>query len=382
MATQTNKSVKALRKFVKKQTKGLEDVESSLNPFSLFEQLIEKWDYRECDSIPIPSFRFYDEVKVKGNRVKIRHIGVPNESMRALHPLFQTFIEEACARGGNKLSYFVNLPSSAAFVKEKTPIQNVIRHQNGQYFYIVDITEAYDSVNMDLFVVLLTTILRYDTYKTEFDAFIRKLTKFGIFDEELLYPVLLDPLAGYVQKFVNLSCKGLHGGLVTGAPSSPYLFNVYCEILIDRSLRYECGSYDGRRILYSRYADDLVFSDVKPFWDYIREALRKRITSSGLRINHRKVKKLYKKQGTVFVTNTGIKRDEGIAFSQKKRRHLRGMIHNYFVLGNVLPAEVAGHIAHFKDYLNHCEPNKSDLKLWKYCKKFEETRARLALLTH
>lgn len=381
-------SIKALRRFVRTKTRGLEDVPTSLNPFYLFEQLIDEWDFREKtfggdgETIPRPQFHFFDDVKVKDGKVKVRHIGAPNRSMHKLHTLFQKFMEDACAKGGNELSRLKNLPSSAAFVKGKNTLDNVIAHQESQYFYIVDIAKAYDSVNTDLFVVMLVAILKYDTHRALFDEFIRKLAKFGTFDEELLYPILEDPLAGHMQKFVGMFCKGLHGGLVTGAPSSPYLFNLYCEILIDRSLRYECKCYDGRRILYSRYADDLVFSDAHPIWPRIRKELRKRITSSGLALNHRKAKVLYKKQGTVFVTKTGIKEDEGICFSSKKRRHLHGIIRHFFVNGHVTPEVVAGHIAHFKEYFGRVTPTKSDLKTWKLCKEFERARANIALHIH
>jgi len=50
------------------------------------------------------------------------------------------------------------------------------------------------------------------------------------------------------------------GGLIQGAPASHPLFNLYCAERLDIKLREYCAKYN---LVYTRYVDDILFSDTE-----------------------------------------------------------------------------------------------------------------------
>jgi hypothetical protein len=307
-----------------------------------------------------------------------------------LQRLFQQFVQEACKveelEGQKVVTFIRTLRSSTAFVPGSTVIENVKRHQAGQYFYIVDLKDAYDEVDLDLLATIIVLILKRDQYWSEFQQFLRSVSKFGQPDFKAIEHVMyLDPVTPWVHTFLKLYCSGKPGGLGTGCVASPYLFNLYCEVMLDGGVRYLCKSGQ-TEATYTRYADDLVISSSKPLFSKFRREVRKRIRSASFGPSHRKSKVLYREQGTVFITKTGITRGGKLAFPQKKRRQLHGMIHNYLEVGTVLPNVVAGHIAHFKEYLKGVSVSpcgkrmpltQSDQKTLALCEQFRKTRRKI-----
>jgi hypothetical protein len=83
--------------------------------------------------------------------------------------------------------------------------------------------------------------------------------------------------------------KGL-GGLIQGAPSSPYLFETYCRFGgLDRSLSEYCGKLG---FYYSRYVDDILISSPRELGRRIGPKVREMVGMYGFTLNDRKTKRV------------------------------------------------------------------------------------------
>ena len=374
-------------KIARNATTGLEEVDTHVDPFSdlIFQTIVDRWNYRNNGPISYPIFEFYWKSENKNGRVKHREIGKPNESMKMLHGLFQEFVESACVRSRKKI--LVSLPSCTAFKAGCSQFENAKKHLGGRYFYITDLSDAYGTVDTEILSLIITAILiagePTDSVNEEIldavDGFFHAAQfGHGYRNKEILMRIEHHPIAKRVKKFISRFCRSSVGnGLVTGAPSSPYLFNLYCEILFDRSLRKFCKPSGERQITYSRYADDLVFSADRPILSKDRAAIRQKLAASDFRVNHRKSKVLFIEQGTVFITGVGLPRDgsKQLIYPQKIRYKLHALIKNWYERGDVEEDVVVGHIAQFKAYLKHIlKPTKTDERTLALCTKFEKLR--------
>lgn len=344
--------------FVDNITKRLIAVNPNVDPFGLFVPL-KKWC--EARKIPevdwVPRFDFFD--KVVGS--KHRTIGAPNISAAMLHRLFRRWLQKECLQH-EELKRFVMPRSATAFVYGSSPLQNVWRHRLGRHFYILDLKDAYRNVDVVLLGLIITAILKYDAYREDLGDFLHA-SSFGKCDEAVLRKVRTDPLYVRVARFVNTFCTDASGrGLITGGPASPFLFNLFYEAVLDPALRRTCGQQD---IIYSRYADDLVFSHpTRPIFPVIRKKIRSVIHGLGT-VNHCKSRVLDRAKGVVFITGFGLGEGREIVFPQKKRTKLRGMLRTAFRRQEeVNVAVICGHIAHFREYLRRREePTAQDRRL-------------------
>lgn len=340
-------------------------VEGYHNPFHLLESVAGE---------PNIDFKWHE---VHGKR---RLIGHPNKPMRQLHELFRHYLEDGIreidSRGGYELR---KLPSSTAFVAGSNPLQNAWRHRWGRYFYLLDLWNAYPSVDLDRLAQLLVFIKAFRSYEVDYSF--SMLGRNPFLEQELR----ADPLCAPMLAFLETYCAGLYGkGLAVGGLISPQLFNWYCEVYLDAPLREVCGRYE---LTYTRYADDCTFSRTQPVISKIREEIRCCVKNAGFSVNHRKSHVLARPMGTVFVTKIGLRgegpKDTGSAilvFSKKKRRRLHGIIGSYLKMQMDWPEKVSGLIAEFLHYYKNVrKPTKTDQKTFALCKKFEAvwTRKRL-----
>ena len=120
------------------------------------------------------------------------------------------------------------------------------------------------------------------------------------------------------------------GSLPQGAPSSPIITNLICQILDMRLLRV-AKAY---RLDYTRYADDLTFStNDRTFLDVQKEfyeAVTAEIERAGFTVNHKKTRLLFKdskQQVTGLVVNKKISVDQ--AYCKKTR----AMAHRLYTQG-------------------------------------------------
>lgn len=327
--------VVAFRKHI---TAKLPRVDPSIDPFACFDEKV----------LEIPRFEFFVQAKKSGDRIKRRLIGNPNEGMRKLHKNFGEYVARHVEKA--RMPDLVRLPSATAFSPGSSPLRNAMRHLIGRHFYLVDLVHAYDMLNTDILAMMLVAIVREDEYFLDWQSFTHNL-KYGVRNEEHLYRTLGDPLAPRMQAFINTFIRASHGrGLITGAPVSPYLFNLYGEVMLDAPLRHLCRSQE-ERVQYMRYADDLTFSSQRFIWSNVRREIRKRIETAGFDVNHRKSQVLYRKTGPAFVTGFGIGEEDRLIYPGKKRRRLKGMLLSAIRRGQGDPQVLNGHIAAFEEYL-------------------------------
>lgn len=325
-------------------------------------------------------------VKVAGGRPTIdfhwkktgskrRLIGNPNNPTRRLHKLFLQYLQAGIRNMQNESFCLKRLPSSTAFVKKSNPLKNAEIHLKGKFFYILDIKDAYTSLNLKKLALLIVYIINNNVYGTEFS--LRGLGRNQNYQERLRN----DPVYFNTISFLESFCSGIRGeGIAVGGPVSPYLFNLYCEVFIDIHLRKLCEKY---KMTYTRYADDLVFSREKLVSSELRREIRDCIKHADFQINHRKSKVLSREMGTIFVTKVGLREPEKqgssrsiIVFPQKKRRKLHGLIGNYLKAGMVKPELVSGYIAEFLHYFkNVTVKTATDKKTFALCREFKTARA-------
>lgn len=141
--------------------------------------------------------------------------------------------------------------------------------------------------------------------------------------------------------------------LSIGAPSSPMISNFVMHEF-DEAMQEFCMALS---VNYTRYADDLCFSSIKPEQLKIVERyvlkLVKELISPKLTINSEKTVHVSKKQSR-FVTGLVISNDGEISLGREKKRLYKSMVHRY-VLGKLDKADqqkLCGFIA----YANSVEP--------------------------
>lgn len=320
---------------------------------------------------------------------KRRLIGHPNKYLRVLHARFDERLRAAIRHMGDDGKHLRQLPSACAFVRGANPTVHAKEHAANEFFYITDLADAYPSIDLARLAMLLTYVARFDEYRSEFSL--------AMLSANPLAEIVLqgDPMYQSVLEFLECYCAGMYGkGLAVGGPLSPRLFNLYCEAYLDRDMRGICRRQE---IVYTRYADDLVFSRDRLIGGDTRRTLRQVIAKAGFSVNHRKSQVLSRKMGTVFVTKVGLassheKREEDVeeyenfpyendpptcsarlVFPQRKRRQLHGLIGSYLSQQMDWPEKVSGFVAQFLYYYKNVEvPTATDRKTFQLCRKFEE----------
>lgn len=84
--------------------------------------------------------------------------------------------------------------------------------------------------------------------------------------------------------------EGGRGGLIQGAPSSPYLFETYCRYGgLDRDLYEYC---DKLGFHYSRYVDDILISSPRILGKRIGPSVREAVAKYGFELSDKKTKRV------------------------------------------------------------------------------------------
>lgn len=152
---------------------------------------------------------------------------------------------------------------------------------------------------------------------------------------------------GYSKKNSYLLAKlcCLDDNLPQGAPTSPYLSNLYMFSFDDNIMRY-CHE---KGIIYTRYADDITFSsksdiDIKTLTEFIKDELKKK----KLSLNPAKSKVMYKSDAQIV---TGVVINERMRLPKKKRQELRQEM--YYVITRGLENHINFIKCNKKNYLRH-----------------------------
>lgn len=203
-------------------------------------------------------------VKPDGS-IKWRQVWAPDEATRQVHRDLLTHLYAQDAE----------LPYAYGAVPGRSVVDNVQAHREGWHFYMVDFQDAFPSVKLGRLATMLAG--KY---------------------MDLIPGEVLD----FLQSYFTVDEED---GLILGPPSSPYLFNLYCE-----QLDQELGDYtEEHGITYTRWIDDLTFSSPKdngPIGKRKRAHIRDCIEDNGFSIAHKKSKVHSLDNGPVTITGISL----------------------------------------------------------------------------
>lgn len=187
---------------------------------------------------------------------------------------------------------------SHAFQRGKSILSNARVHKNKRYVVNVDLEDFFGSIH-------------FGRVK-------------GFFEHNNDFKLPTDVATIIAQ----LTCY--KGRLPQGAPSSPIITNLICNIMDIRLLRL-AKEY---RLDYTRYADDLTFStNNKKFincCDEFLSQLNVEIERAGFHINNKKTRLAYKSSRQVV---TGVTVNEKLAVNSKYRKETRAMADHLYRTG-------------------------------------------------
>jgi hypothetical protein len=245
-----------------------------------------------------------NEAFVKIDRKSGKQVGVKvthkaNQALRVIHDKFLDFL----------YSYGIhekkNFPFAFAWVSGTSePVNQALlfhkRKDTGffpQYWFVTDIKDAYESVDISQLAVILSMFMRGQVLHYE------------------LKPIL--------EKF----CQGMNGGLARGYSTSPLLFNIYAGELIDRALflmalRYGCN--------FCRLGDDIIITSKDPIGRRKRKRFLGIIREAGFTISVKKTRYInLKVQKTFKIFNVNIRNTllgATILPSKTTERKMKGML--------------------------------------------------------
>jgi hypothetical protein len=235
---------------------------------------------------------------------KYRTVYAPNNPMRQLQSVLLSEVR----------ALNVPLPYATAGRPGANIFSHVRPHIGHQYVVQYDIVDAFDSVRANTLHDLLG--------------------RYG-------------PRGVWIAEAAGHYSMHLGGGLITGAASSPELFNLYAAALIDVPLErlfQACGRGD---IGYTRYLDDLVFSSEKPIGRRLRTQILDVIRCGGFELSYRKacVSDLAA-DSHVVINGVGIRLTGETFISRPFRRQLIRMLQKA-AIGEFPAQRLAGNMGAF-----------------------------------
>lgn len=253
-----------------------------------------------------------------------RTINAPKEELKELQRAIKDFLEDAG----------VNPHTAAyAYVKHRSAKDAVIRHQRtGHTCYLkLDFSDFFGSCNKETIMSSLMQI-----------PFFARMN-----------PQVLNDM---------LHVAMLNNGLPQGTPLSPWLTN---QIMLpyDFEIAKICNE---RKITYTRYADDMLFSaNNKTALHTAIVAVRRIIANSNLRINNNKtrISTIYGKNWNLgLMTN----KDNEITVGWRNKERARATLYNFILNPNAVTSQQASEILGKWQYYRQIEPEYFDNMLRKY----------------
>lgn len=184
------------------------------------------------------------------------------------------------------------------FQKQKSIVTNAKIHRNKRYVLNIDLQDFFDSFHFGR---------------------VR-----GFFEKNRDFALPIEVATVLAQ----LTC--FEGCLPQGAPTSPIITNLICQILDNRLLKI-AKQY---KLDYTRYADDLTFStNDKTFvehWEEFVCAVQKEIERAGFKINENKTRLIYKDSQQKV---TGLVVNEKVNVAQEYFRRTKAMAHSLYKTG-------------------------------------------------
>lgn len=224
---------------------------------------------------------------------KVRTIAVPNARMRKLQSEFLSYLRD-------ELEGLV-LQNAMSARRGSLALDNALVHADSMHFYKLDFANAFPSVTAGRLAEVLHELIPGTTSKNFF-------------------------------AFLSRFCFVEGQGLAQGGAASPFLFDLYCDVLVDRKVRallWERDECQEPTVLYTRYVDDLVFSSRhKTISPILTRRIRGVVREAGFEINYSKTATLDRVRENVVVTGFRLLPGPNlpIAFDEKFARKLEGRL--------------------------------------------------------
>ena len=245
------------------------------------------------------------DIKKKNNCVRV--ISAPNEDLKDIQRKLGYLLElhhKAFLKEKN-----IDNKISHGFEKNKSIITNAAVHRNNKYILSIDIKDFFDSIHFGR---------------------VR-----GFFNKNIEFNLPLDMATVMAQ----LVCY--KGVLPQGAPTSPIVSNLICNILDIRILNL-VKKY---RMNYTRYADDMTFSTndrcIVDNYDGILEEIANELGKFGLHINDKKTRLIYKDSRQEV---TGLVVNKIINVNRHYCKKTRAMAENLYRKGSFYIGDEEGSI--------------------------------------
>lgn len=235
-----------------------------------------------------------------------RTIHSPSKSLKALQKKLSNLLYKKQEEIWRELDTPPNI--SHGFHKNRSILTNASVHRNKRYLLNLDLQNFFESFHFGR---------------------VR-----GYFHKNKHFNCSLEVATALAQ----LSCY--NGSLPQGAPSSPVITNLICQIMDYRILKI-AKKY---RLDYSRYADDLSFSTndrhFLNYFDAFFEELKKEIVSSGFAINEDKTRLAFRDSKQVV---TGLVVNKRISVDKDFFRKTRAMAHSLYTKGHYYIDSLSAH---------------------------------------
>lgn len=283
-----------------------------------------------CEDARFSTYPCWDENPL-GGTLKVRFVSKPNEAMRTVHERLMAYLRRLP----------VSLPYAMGARPGNSPRKNAGYHRHNRFVYLTDIHRAYPSVDGWR---LAATLIQVDRR-----------------------------LAGHkdsVHEFLERYCLTEGGGLITGAPASPDLFNLYLGLALDPSLGEFARAYG---LAYSRYLDDLIFSSRRlPIGETKRRLIRTFIEAAGFQVNHRKSRVWDLRKGPIIINGIGIAQDGRTFLPRWYLRKLRGLVHAAMRNPEISPDKVAGTMGVFWAATDRSRLTQAERKLVEQYRAYQQ----------
>ena len=255
---------------------------------------------------------------------KKRPVAEPSPGLYLLHKKIIGYLE----------SLSVPLPSATGMVKGGSPIKNVLLHREGQYFYLLDIKKAYQSMTAKRLAGVLHNL---EEFRTDYDE---------------------------IVEFLERYCFVPGEGLATGAPASPLFFNIYFEIEVDQKIRKllaKHGEVPGRPCFrYTRYVDDLtISSSTTRVSRSIRKEIRSVISEAGFDIHPEKSRLLTRGKDAIEINGLRLLPEGRLSLSQEFLNSLEKRLDVWLVSRDETETKhLRGLIGHFTGLVRELDHNR------------------------
>lgn len=226
----------------------------------------------------------------------VRHISAPDRDLKYVQRcLADALWKHQVSLWGDKIN---KLNISHAYEKNKSIITNATIHKNKHIVINIDLLDFFGSFHFGRVL-----------------GFFKKNRNFQL-------------PHGVAVVIAQIACY--QGALPQGAPSSPIITNLVCQILDYKIL----GIAKKYRLDYTRYADDLTFSTNNKIFISREESflceLEKAINKAGFQINNTKTRLIYKSSRQVV---TGLTINKKLSVSKEYYKNTRAMAHSLYKTG-------------------------------------------------